>query len=201
MLPPLDLESLSADPVEQFGVWFRDARDCDLKFPDAVALATADAAGRPSARMVLLKKFDETGFLFSTNYESRKATELQSNPNAALLFYWEPLNRQVRIEGRVERASAEESDAIHLARPRASRLSAWASPQSRPVVDRARLETRVRELDRIFADEEVPRPDFWGAYRLIPERFEFWQSRDNRLHDRVDYSAEDGRWIRSLLGP
>ena len=192
---------LDRDPVVQFRRWLDAAVDARLAEPTACALGTADRAGRPAVRMVLLKSFDTRGFVFSTNYESRKGSEVEANPWAALCFYWEPLQRQVRIEGAVTRADPEESDAIYGARPRGARLAAWAAPQSRPNFDRATLEARVRELERLHPGD-VPRPPFWGGYRIAPRRFEYWQGREHRLHDRFAYTlgGDDG-WAIERLGP
>jgi len=182
-------EELEADPLRQFARWFED---------DRVALATATPDGRPSARMVLLKGFDEQGFVFFTGYESRKGRELEANPHAALLFHWNA--RQVRIEGRVERVPAEESDAYWRTRPLGSRLSAAASRQSEPVESRDVLEAAVERVhDRFGADP--PRPGRWGGYRLRPDRFEFWEHRDDRLHDRFVYAASGGGWTVERLQP
>lgn len=189
------------DPVEQFRRWFEEARAADLHEPNAVTVATATADGKPSARTVLLKGFDERGFVFYTNYEGGKARDLRENPRAALLFYWGELERQVRIEGRVRRIPTEESDAYFASRPRGSQLGAWASEQSRPVVDRDALEERLREVERRFGEGEVPRPPFWGGYRVEPESFEFWQGRENRLHDRLVYRRENGGWSIGRLQP
>ena len=191
------------DPVEQFRRWFDEALAADLHEPNAMTVATATRDGRPSARVVLLKGFDERGFVFYTNYEGRKGRELEENPRAALLFYWGGLERQVRIEGRVRRVSEEESDAYFASRPRGSRLGAVASRQSRPVGSRELLEERLRESEGEHEGREVPRPDFWGGYRVEPENFEFWQGRENRLHDRLVYrrGAEKEGWGVERLQP
>lgn len=172
------------DPFELFGDWYRTAEESGLFLPEATTLATVDTAGRPSARMVLLKEFDVRGLVFFTNYESRKAVELEANPFAALVFHWAVLERQVRVEGVVERITAEESEAYFRTRPRGSRIGAWASDQSRPLSDRSELKRRVAETEERFKGEEVPLPPFWGGYRVVPTRFEFWQGRADRLHDR-----------------
>lgn len=189
------------NPIEQFRRWFEEARAADLHEPNAMTVATATAGGKPSARTVLLKGFDERGFVFYTNYEGSKAHDLLENPRAALLFYWGELERQVRIEGRAERIAAEESDAYFASRPRGSQLGAWASEQSRPVADRAVLEERLREVEDHFGEGEVPRPPFWGGYRVAPESIEFWQGRENRLHDRLVYRRENGVWGIERLQP
>ena len=189
------------DPVEQFRRWFDEALAADLHEPNAMTLATATPDGRPSARVVLLKGFDERGFVFYTNYEGRKARELEVNPYCALVFYWGELERQVRVEGRVSRVPDGESDAYFEGRPRGSQLGAWVSEQSRPVRDRGPLEDRLRELVAEYEGREVPRPPFWGGYRVEPETIEFWQGRENRLHDRLIYRRSDGLWRRERLQP
>jgi pyridoxamine 5'-phosphate oxidase len=190
------------DPIEQFRKWFDEALAADLREPNAMTLATATPDGRPSARILLLKGFDERGFVFYTNYEGRKSWELETNPYAALVFYWGELERQVRIEGRVSRVSEEESDAYFEGRPRGSQLGAWVSEQSRPVRDRGALEERLRELEAEYEGRDVPRPPFWGGYRVEPEVIEFWQGRENRLHDRLRYRrSESGGWRRERLQP
>jgi len=189
------------DPIEQFRGWFGEALAADLHEPNAMTLATATPDGRPSARVVLLKGFDERGFVFYTNYEGRKGRELEANPRAALVFYWGELERQVRVEGRVSRVSDGESDAYFSGRPRGSQLGALASEQSRPVRDRGALERRLRELEGEYEGREVPRSAFWGGYRIEPETIEFWQGRENRLHDRLRYSRSEGGWKIERLQP
>ena len=189
------------DPIEQFRGWFGEALAADLHEPNAMTLATATPDGRPSARVVLLKGFDERGCVFYTNYEGRKGRELEANPRAALVFYWGELERQVRVEGRVSRVSDGESDAYFSGRPRGSQLGALASEQSRPVRDRGALERRLRELEGEYEGREVPRPAFWGGYRIEPETIEFWQGRENRLHDRLRYSRSEGGWKIERLQP
>ena len=198
---PLDAGDLDPDPLAQFERWFEEARAAGAFEPEAVALATATPQGRPSVRMVLAKQADERGLVFYTNYASRKAGELEANPQAALVFHWPELGRQVRVEGRAERVEREESERYFQGRSRDSRLSALASPQSRPVPDREWLERRVAELRDRHADP--PRPDEWGGYRLAPEAWEFWQHRPNRLHDRFRYEREPeaGVWRIERLGP
>jgi pyridoxamine 5'-phosphate oxidase len=190
------------NPTDQFRRWFDEALASNLHEPNAMTLATATPDGHPSARVVLLRGFDERGFVFYTNYEGRKGWELETNPYAALVFYWGELERQVRVEGRVGRVSHEESDAYFAGRPRGSQLGAWASEQSRPIKDRGALEERLRELEAEYEGCEVPRPPFWGGYRVEPETIEFWQGRENRLHDRLLYRRlEDGGWRRERLQP
>jgi pyridoxamine 5'-phosphate oxidase len=190
------------DPVVQFGRWFDDAEAADLVEPSAMTLATATAEGVPSARMVLLRGVDQRGFVFYTNYESRKAAELAANPRAALVFWWGELQRQIRVEGPVERTSQQESAAYFRTRPLGSRLSAWASPQSRVIPGRAVLDQRVAELAAGHPDGDIPLPPFWGGYRLVPEVVELWQGRPNRLHDRLRYTrSADGRWQIERLAP
>jgi pyridoxamine 5'-phosphate oxidase len=192
---------VDADPVAQFGRWFEQATQAGLLEPSAMTLATATPDGRPSARMVLLRGFDERGFCFYSNYESRKAAELAANPRAALVFWWDALERQVRIEGRIERTTREESEAYFHSRPPGSQLSAAASPQSRVIEDRAMLEERVRRLATDSHNGQVPLPDFWGGYRLAPEVVEFWQGRPNRLHDRLRYRRAGDAWVIERLAP
>jgi pyridoxamine 5'-phosphate oxidase len=191
---------VDADPVVQFGRWFEQATQAGLLEPSAMTLATATPDGRPSARMVLLRGFDERGFCFYTNYESRKAAELAANPRAALVLWWDALERQVRIEGRVEPTSRAESEAYFASPPPRRPQSAAASPQSQ-VIDRATLERRVAELATSLPDGMVPLPDFWGGYRLTPEVVEFWQGRPNRLHDRLRYRRAGDAWVIERLAP
>jgi len=192
---------VDADPLAQFTAWLADAEAAGIRLPEAMILATATAAGVPSARTVLFKGLDDGGFAFFTNYESRKARELAENPVAALLFYWAGLGRQVRIEGEVERIPDTESDAYFRTRPYGSRIGAWASPQSEPIESRQALERRVGELEARFADGDVPRPPFWGGFRLVPDALEFWQHRENRLHDRIRYRRAPDGWTIERLAP
>ncbi len=199
---PLREEDVDPDPIRQFAVWFAVAASAGAPQPEAAALATAAIDGRPSVRMVLVKQADERGFVFYTNYESRKGRELTANPLAALLFHWTVLGRQVRIEGPAHRTPREQSAAYGHSRPRGSQLSALASPQSRTVAGRDVLERKVAELTELYADAEVPLPDAWGGFRLVPETFEFWQHRENRLHDRLLYSKEPSAgWRLERLAP
>lgn len=198
----LSEKDLAQSPVEQFGRWLHDAMAVDPQELTAMTLATADREGRPSARIVLLKGYDEKGFVFYTNYESRKGRELDENPRAALVFYWAALDRQVRIEGTIEKTSREESEAYFRSRPVGARIGAWASRQSHPLARREDLERTVRELEERFGDGEVPLPDSWGGYRVIPELFEFWQGRRSRLHDRLCYvRLPEGGWRIERLAP
>jgi pyridoxamine 5'-phosphate oxidase len=184
----------SQDPLEHFRSWFEQGAG------EAVALATATSDGAPSVRMVLLKSADDRGFVFVSNYESRKGRELAENPRAALLFYWPELGRQVRVEGTVERVSDAESDTYFATRPRGAQIAANASRQSEPLESREALEARFAELDAAYP-EDVPRPPHWGGFRLVPDTYEFWQHRENRLHDRLRYRREDGSWATERLAP
>jgi pyridoxamine 5'-phosphate oxidase len=192
---------VDTDPLEQFRRWYAEAETAEIKAPHAMALATATDDGAPSVRMVLLKGADERGFAFFTGYVSRKAGELDANPRAALLFYWDPLGRQVRVEGPVERVAEQESDAYFSTRPRGAQLAAAASRQSSVLRDRAEIDMRVSELAREHEGSEVRRPDHWGGYRLIPETYEFWQHRDDRMHDRLRYRRANGDWVVERLSP
>ena len=200
---PLPDPNESSDPLQAFKDWYADAERAGLLLPEAVCLSTATPDGVPSARMVLLKAVDERGFVFFTNYQSRKSAELESNPRAALLFHWATLERQVRVEGGVERISHEESVAYFATRDRGSQIGAWASRQSRELRDRTKLEAAYRDVERRFEGEEVPLPSFWGGYRVVPAAIEFWQGRANRLHDRVRFEREGrGRaWRGKRLYP
>ena len=189
-----------ADPIAQFNVWFDDAVAAELLHPNAMTLATVDG-GRPSARVVLLKSVDANGFVFFTNYESRKGHELAANPAATLLFFWAELERQVRVDGTAEKVSEDESDAYFATRPYGSQIGAWASAQSSPIPSRDVLEARARELDARYGGGPVPRPAHWGGYRVAPVEIEFGQGRANRLHDRLRYRLADGVWARERLSP
>jgi pyridoxamine 5'-phosphate oxidase len=196
----MDGRDLDREPLRQFERWFDEAREAGVEAPEAMALATATPDGSPSLRMVLLKRADERGFSFYTGYESRKGAELAANPRAALLFYWQPPGRQVRVEGRVERLSTEESEAYFASRPHESRIAAWASPQSRPLADRAELERLYEEAAAQFPGD-VPLPRHWGGFRLVPDAYEFWQRGANRLHDRVRYERGGDGWASVRLAP
>jgi len=189
------------DPIQQFAVWFGEALKSELLDTNAMTLATASRDGEPAARIVLLKGFDETGFVFFTNYESAKAADLERNPRACLLLFWAVLERQVRVTGRVSKTSTQESEKYFQSRPFESQIGAWASAQSRTLGDRASLEARYAELAEKYAGGPVPLPPFWGGYRVAPETIEFWQGRKSRLHDRLLYTKDAGTWVRSRLAP
>ena len=191
------------DPIEIFEEWFALANDSNIIHPEAMALATTSPDGRPSARMVLLKSVGPEGFTFFTNYGSRKAGEIDSNPHAAVVFHWDVLQRQVRVEGSVERISTEESEAYFKSRPRGSRIGAWASRQSTRLTSRTELEEAVQDVERRFPSDDVPLPPFWGGYRITPTRIEFWQGRASRLHDRLVFVREDENavWATERLYP
>jgi len=198
----LDESHAGDDPVSLFRAWFEHAKQADLAEPTAATLATVGPDGRPSARMILLKGFDERGFVFFTNYDSRKGAELRQNPAAALTIWWDRLTRQVRVEGRAEPISPTESDEYFQTRPRESQLSAWASAQSEVIASREALDQRLAEVAACFAQGPVPRPPHWGGLRLVPAAIEFWQGRANRLHDRLLYTRRaDGTWSRARLSP
>lgn len=197
---PLLEADMSADPFDQFARWFADAQRQNVPEANAMTLATVDPAGSPSARIVLLKGFDPSGFVFYTNYTSRKARELESNPRAALVFFWQPLERQVRIEGTVRKVTRAESEAYFRTRPRGAQLGAWVSRQSETVTAE-QLEARLAEVTARFAGKEVPAPDFWGGFRLVPESIEFWQGRPSRLHDRLLYTRAANGWELRRLAP
>jgi pyridoxamine 5'-phosphate oxidase len=195
-------QDATADPFPLFDRWFYDAKGAGLYLPENMNLATASLDGAPSSRQVLLKEWGPgEGFVFYTNYDSRKSAELDANPQAALLFHWTTLHRQIRIEGAVERVSQAQSEAYHRTRPRGSQIAAWASRQSAELDGRAELEARFREKEEEFRGRDVPLPPFWGGYRVIPERIEFWQGRANRMHDRILYRRTDDGWAVSRLAP
>jgi pyridoxamine 5'-phosphate oxidase len=197
----LSEEDALADPIEQFQRWFDDARRAEVHEPNAMTLATVDAAGQPAARIVLLKGVDQRGLAFFTNRESRKADHIGANPKAALVFWWGPLERQVRFEGTIEDVDAAEADAYFQSRPKGSQLAAWASAQSRVIADRAELEAAERHHRERFGEGDVPRPPFWGGYRLAPARVEFWHGRRSRLHDRLRYTQAGDGWRIERLAP
>jgi pyridoxamine 5'-phosphate oxidase len=197
----LDEASVSSDPLAEFARWFDEALKAQVLEPNAMTLATATSDALPSARTVLLKGFDQRGFVFFTDYRSRKSAELDNNPRAALVFYWGELERQVRITGSVERTSVQESDAYFQTRPLGSRLGAWVSHQSRVIPSRSQLESGLREVKERFSSGEVPLPPHWGGYRLHPGEIEFWQGRENRLHDRIRYTRDGERWRVERLSP
>ena len=191
----------SNDPIEFFNAWLKQAEQTGIVLPESMSISTSTPEGRPSSRMVLLKEVDQKGFVFFTNYSSRKALELEANPYAALLFHWNILQRQVRIEGAIERISKEESNAYFQSRSRGSRIGAWASHQSQALDDRETLVQRVKYYEEKFAGKEVPLPDFWGGYRVIPEKIEFWQGKADRLHDRFVYQPAENNWKVTRLNP
>jgi len=201
VLRGLKESDLDPDPIAQFRRWFAEARRAGLYLPEAMAVATATPDGKPSVRMMLLKTVDRRGFVFFTNYGSRKAGEMEENPQAAVVVHWSELQRQVRIEGRLRRISQEESEAYFRTRPRGSQLGAWASAQSEVIPGREFLEKRMAEHEKSFAGREVPLPPFWGGYLLTPERLEFWQGRVNRLHDRLRYVRTGDAWKVERLSP
>ena len=200
-LEGLDEKTIDRDPIKQFQLWFKDAIAAGLPLPEAMTLATATPDGKPSARMVLLKQVDHDGFVFFTNYRSAKAEQLDANPYAALVFYWAQLDRQVRVEGSVVRTSAEESCDYFKTRPRESQIGAWASAQSQAIGSRDVLEQRAQELEALYGDREIDCPEYWGGYRLKPERIEFWKSRVGRLHDRILYERNATGWSITRLAP
>ncbi len=198
----MELSDLDPHPIRQFERWFQEAQKISgMEFPTTMALATATPDGRPSVRMVLFKGLNQDCFTFMTSYESRKARELESNPRAALCFFWDHTGHQVRVEGRVERLAAADSDAYFRGRPRSSQLGAWASRQSEELSSREELEERVREMDEKFRGCEVPRPENWGGYRLVPERLEFWKNGKFRLHDRFEFVRAGSTWNARRLAP
>lgn len=198
----LSENDVDRDPFVTFAAWYQTAQAADLHEPNGMTLATVGADGHPAARIVLLRQVDARGFCFFTNYESRKGQELATNPWAALLFWWGGLERQVRIEGEVERLTAAESDAYYQSRPQGSRLGAWASAQSQVIANRQVLEEKLTALEQEYGDQAPPRPPFWGGYRVVPTTFEFWQGGPHRLHDRLRYQRQaDGAWLIERLSP
>jgi pyridoxamine 5'-phosphate oxidase len=198
----LDREDLADDPIVQFEDWFRYACETVPMDPNAMVISTVDSEMRPSSRTVLLKSFDENGFVFYTNYDSKKAAHIAANPYVSLLFFWSEAARQVKIRGTAEKLPASESLKYFLSRPRGSQIGAWVSAQSSVISSRALLEEKFREIKRKFKDKEVPLPSFWGGYRVIPDQIEFWQGRTNRLHDRFEYTKQaDGTWAIERLAP
>ncbi|HAF21772.1 MAG TPA: pyridoxamine 5'-phosphate oxidase [Blastocatellia bacterium] len=198
----LDERAIDRNPLKLFQHWLDEAMATGMHLPEAMTLATATADGKPSARLLLLKQADQGGFVFYTNYNSKKAGDLDANPFAALVFYWPQLERQVRVEGRVERISEAESDEYFKTRPRESQIGAHASPQSDVIPSRAMLQQRVEELEKLYLDRDIDRPAHWGGYRLLPERIEFWKGRPGRLHDRILYERQaNGSWTISRLAP
>ncbi len=202
-MPPLMDSDLDPDPFAQFGRWFEEAKAAVPELPEAMMLATATREGEVSVRSILLKEFDPRGFVFYTNYNSRKAAQIHDNPRAALAFWWPPIERQVRIEGAVVRVTEEESDAYFATRPRGSQLGAWASEQSKVIAGRGDLDARFEELAKTYGDRPIPRPPHWGGYRVIPILFEFWQGRPDRLHDRFAYRlrSDSKDWVIERLSP
>ncbi len=198
---PLDESTVLPDPVSQFSAWFEEVLQKVNQDPNAVILSVADKNGRPSSRTVLLKGFDENGFIFYTNYQSRKGRVVEENPYASLTFFWAGLMRQVHVEGKVEKTDVKTSDEYFQSRPLSSKLGAWASDQSRPIPNRLELEVRLKEAEKKFEGEIIPRPPHWGGYRVIPERVEFWQGRLNRLHDRICYTKNGDNWQITRLMP
>ncbi|MBA6418533.1 MULTISPECIES: pyridoxamine 5'-phosphate oxidase [Pseudomonas] len=189
------------EPYTLFSTWFAQAVEIESTEANAMMLASVDAQGQPHLRTLLLKGFDERGFVFFTNYQSAKGEQLAAQPLAAMTFWWHDLERQVRIEGQIERVSSEESDVYFHSRPAGSRLGAWASPQSQVIAGREVLEDRLQALEVQYAEEQPPRPPHWGGYRLVPSLIEFWQGRSSRLHDRLRYRLESGQWVRERLAP
>ena len=198
----LNETEVDPNPVKQFALWFQQAVDAQLLEPNAMTLATVDANSQPSARIVLLKNFDERGFVFFTNYDSLKGRQLAENPQAALVFWWGELERQVRIEGSVEKVSDSESDSYFYSRPQGSQLGAWASPQSQLIDSREALDHKLGQLQKQYQEQKIPRPSHWGGFRVIPRVIEFWQGRPNRLHDRICYRfIEENTWSLKRLAP
>ena len=199
-LRELSESDVDMDPIKQFGLWFNEAMDCEIKDANAMSLATADKNGRPSCRIVLIKGFDDNGFVFFTNYQSHKGNDLEENPFAALTFYWQGLERQVRIEGPVEKISEADSDDYFNSRPEGSKIGAWSSPQSQTISSRDLLDNE-RDFQQKYSGQNIPRPPYWGGYVVKPEMIEFWQGRPNRMHDRIVYKKTDANWKIERLAP
>jgi pyridoxamine 5'-phosphate oxidase len=197
----LDERSIEKNPLDQFSKWYKAVQSAGFIHPDSVVLATSTKDGKPSARVVLLKGFDERGFIFFTNYNSRKGKELKENPFACMLFYLDKLDKQVRIEGRIKKISRSESNEYFHSRPEGSQLGAWVSEQSSVIKNRGVLEKKFSYLEKKYKGKEIPLPEFWGGYRLVPTLFEFWQSRTNRLHDRIRYTLKNKKWMIERLAP
>ncbi len=197
----IDETIVGDDPILFFSKWFTEAHKAEIEDVNAMTFCTVDAANKPHARIVLLKGLDEKGFVFFTNYNSAKGKELHSNPHAAIVFYWKELERQVRIEGTIEKVSAQESDDYFQSRPKGSKLGAWSSPQSDTITDRSILDKNHKHYEDKFKEGQIPRPEYWGGYRLIPQTIEFWQGRANRLHDRILFTNDGNNWAKSRLAP
>ncbi|HEY8402141.1 MAG TPA: pyridoxamine 5'-phosphate oxidase, partial [Cytophagaceae bacterium] len=200
-LEELVREKVSDSPFKQLEYWINEAVNAKLYEPTAMTISTVDATGKPSSRVVLLKGLEEDGLTFFSNYKSKKGLELETNPYIAINFFWPELERQVRIQGKTEKVNSEVSDAYFNSRPEGSKLGAWASPQSQTISSREELVNRMEKYQKEFEGKEIPRPDYWGGYKVIPEYFEFWQGRPNRLHDRIAYSKKNGNWVIERLAP
>jgi pyridoxamine 5'-phosphate oxidase len=200
-LAALDDAAVGTDPLAFFGKWFIEAQAADVPEVNAMVLATVDERHNPHARIVLLKGLDEKGFVFYTNYQSAKGHDLDVNPNAALVFFWQELERQVRVEGTVEKVSEEDSDHYFNSRPEGSRIGAWSSPQSQVINDRTLLDDNYKKYQQQFSGSIIPRPPYWGGYRVVPEKVEFWQGRSSRMHDRLVFTKGEGEWQKSRLAP
>lgn len=200
-LKTLDESVIARDAIDQFTTWWNEAIDSQIEEANVMTLATASTTGIPDARIVLMKSYDENGFVFFTNYNSHKGDELAENPRATLVFFWRELQRQVRISGSVEKVSAADSDEYYYSRPEGSRIGAWASPQSKVIPSRDVLDSKIETLTADFAGKTIPRPDFWGGYIVKPETIEFWQGRSSRLHDRIKYSRLENNWKIERLAP
>jgi pyridoxamine 5'-phosphate oxidase len=197
----LDESMVDTDPMKQFSSWFHEAVDGKVNEPNAMVISTVDAKNRPSSRVVLLRHFDAAGFVYYTNYNSRKAKDIEKNNSASLLFFWPELERQIRIEGKLSKQTAEESDKYFNSRPRESKLGAWTSPQSEIIPGRKSLEDELAIVEKKFEGKEIPRPEWWGGYVLVPDHMEFWQGRPGRLHDRICYIKEKNSWKIVRLAP